>query len=238
MELPDYANRLASSFSFAPPPMNLPRTILPLIAVVAAVAYWQRFDFDSRAVSIALKMTPALAMALEVFRQRRLTAGPLVAALAIHAIGDGLLNLGNDYLLAGMGAFFVGHLGYIAAFLPYRYPLAQLPARRRSGIAALALAMIGLTIYIWPMLNGALAIASPIYSLALTAMAVAALLGRWQGPWVVAGALLFVLSDVVLGLKLFARQEALAPLIWPAYAAAQILMPLGFLKTPSPSAAN
>ena len=238
MELPDYANRLASSFSFAPPPMNLPRTILPLIAVVAAVAYWQRFDFDSRAVSIALKMTPALAMALEVFRQRRLTAGPLVAALAIHAIGDGLLNLGNDYLLAGMGAFFVGHLGYIAAFLPYRYPLAQLPARRRSGIAALALAMIGLTIYIWPMLNGALAIASPIYSLTLTAMAVAALLGRWQGPWVVAGALLFVLSDVVLGLKLFARQEALAPLIWPAYAAAQILMPLGFLKTPSPSAAN
>ena len=97
--------------------------------------------------------------------------------------------------------------------------------------------MISLTIYIWPMLRGPLAIASPIYSLALTAMAVAALLGRWHGPWVVVGALLFVLSDVVLGLKLFAGQETLAPVIWPAYAAAQILMPLGYLATSGTSPA-
>jgi uncharacterized membrane protein YhhN len=218
--------------------MNPRRSILPLIAIVAAVAYWQRFDFDSQAASIALKMTPALAMALEVFLQRRWASWPLVAALAIHAVGDGLLNLGSDYLLAGMAAFFLGHLGYIAAFLPHRYPLTQLPARRRAAIAALTLAMIALTIYIWPMLRGPLAIASPIYSLALTAMAVAALLGRWKGPWVVAGAILFVLSDVVLGLKLFAGQAALAPVIWPAYAAAQILMPLGYLSTPIQSAST
>ena len=218
--------------------MNPRRWILPLIAVLAAVAYWQGIDFDSKATSIALKMTPALAMAVEVFRQRRQTAWPLVAALTLHAVGDGLLNLGSEYLLAGMVAFFLGHLGYIAAFLPHRYPLAQLPIRRRAAIAALTLAMISLTVYIWPMLHGPLAIASPIYSLALSAMAVAAILGRWQGPWVVAGALLFVISDVVLGLKLFAGQETLAPVIWPAYAAAQILMPLGYLATPrlSPAA--
>ena len=69
-------------------------------------------------------MTPALAMAVEVFRQRRQTAWPLVAALTLHAVGDGLLNLGSEYLLAGMAAFFLGHLGYIAAFLPPRDPLA------------------------------------------------------------------------------------------------------------------
>jgi uncharacterized membrane protein YhhN len=214
------------------------RWMLPLIAVVAAVAYWQGIDFDSKATSIALKMTPAMAMALEVFRQRRRTAWPLVAALAVHAVGDGLLNLGRDYLLMGMGAFFLGHLGYIAAFLPHRYPLVELPGRRRVDIAMLVVAMIALTDYIWPMLRGPLAVASPIYSLALTAMAVAALLGRWQGPWVVVGALLFVLSDVVLGLKLFAGQTFFAPVIWPAYAAAQILMPLGYLATPrlSPAA--
>ena len=211
--------------------MNPRRSILPLIAIVAAVAYWQRLDFDSKAASIALKMIPALAMALEVFRQRRWAAWPLAAALAIHAVGDGLLNLGSEFLLAGMAAFFLGHLGYVTAFLPQRYPLAQLPRRRGAAIVALTLVMISLTIYIWPMLRGPLAIASPVYSLALTAMAVAALLGRWHGPWVVVGALLFVLSDVVLGLKLFAGQETLAPVIWPAYAAAQILMPLGYLAT-------
>ena len=71
-----------------------------------------------------------------------------------------------------------------------------------------------------------------------SAMAVSALLGRWQGPWVVIGALLFVLSDVVLGLKLFAGQTLFAPIIWPAYAAAQILMPLGYLATPRTSSAG
>jgi uncharacterized membrane protein YhhN len=219
--------------------MNSHRWILPLIAVVGAVAYWQGIDFGSKATSIALKMTPALAMALEVFRQRRFSAWPLAAALAIHAVGDGLLNLGSDYLLMGMGAFFLGHLGYIVAFLPHRYPLAELPRRRRAAIVLLVIAMIALTVYIWPMLRGPLTVASPIYALALTAMAVAALLGRWQGPWVVGGALLFVLSDVVLGLKLFAGQDALAPVIWPAYAAAQILMPLGYLATPAtPFAGN
>ena len=218
--------------------MNLRRWILPLTAVVAAVAYWQGIDFDSKATLIALKMTPALAMALEVFLQRRFSAWPLVAALAIHAVGDGLLNLGSDYLLMGMGAFFLGHLGYIAAFLPHRYPFAVLPPRRRAAIVLLVAAMIALTAYIWPMLRGPLAIASPIYSLALTAMAVSALLGPWQGPWVVIGALLFVLSDVVLGLKLFAGQTLFAPIIWPAYAAAQILMPLGYLATPRTSSAG
>jgi uncharacterized membrane protein YhhN len=214
------------------------RWILPQVAFFAAVAYWQGIDFDSKATSIALKMTPALAMALEVFRQRRSTAWPLVAALAIHAVGDGLLNLGSDYLLMGMGAFLLGHLGYIAAFLPHRYPLAQLPRLRLVVIATLIAAMIGLTVYIWPMLRGPLAIASPIYSLALTAMAITALCGRWKGPWVVIGALLFVLSDVVLGLKLFAGQVLFAPIIWPAYAAAQILMPLGYLATPESTPAN
>ncbi|MBL9164131.1 MAG: lysoplasmalogenase [Planctomycetaceae bacterium] len=218
--------------------MNLRDLMLPLIAVVAAVAYWQGIDFDSKATSIALKMSPALAMALEVFRQRRCAAGSLVAALVVHAVGDGLLNLGSDYLLMGMGAFFLGHLGYIAAFLPHRYPAAALPGRRRMAIVVLIVAMLALTIYIWPLLRGPLAIASPIYSAALTAMAAAALLGRWRGPWVVAGALLFVLSDVVLGLRLFAGQTLFAPVIWPAYAAAQILMPLGYLATPRLSAAG
>lgn len=219
-------------------PMNTRRWILPLIAVVAAVAYWQGIDFNSKATSIALKMTPALAMALEVFRQRRFSARPLVAALAVHSVGDGLLNLGSDYLLMGMGAFFLGHLGYIVAFLPHRYSLAELPRRRRVAIVLLVVAMIALTAYIWPMLRGPLTVASPVYALALTAMAVTALLGRWQGPWVAGGALLFVLSDVVLGLKLFAGQDALAPIIWPAYAAAQILMPLGYLATPIASFAS
>lgn len=207
--------------------------LLPLIAAIAAVAYGFGLDFGSKAFSIALKMTPALAMALEVYRQRRLAAWPMVAALTLHALGDGLLNLGSRFFLAGMAAFFVGHFGYIAAFLPYRYQCRQLPVQRGAIIVVLGISMAVLTLYIWPMLPGILAVASPLYSLALTAMAVTALLGRWRGPWVPIGAMLFVLSDILLGLKMFAQHGSFAFVIWPAYAAAQILMPLGYLQTPA-----
>lgn len=207
--------------------------LLPLVAVFAAVAYWLRWDVGSSAVLIAWKMTPALAMAFSVWWQRHRAACPLVVALLLHSAGDGLLALGGSWFLAGMAAFFVGHLGYIAAFFPYRYERNALPIPRRLTIALLIIALIGLTIYIQPFLSGPLAVASPAYAAALTAMAVFALLGRWRGPWVVMGALLFVLSDVALGLDLFAHQAALSAIVWPTYVAAQILIPLGYLQTVS-----
>lgn len=204
---------------------------LPLIAVAAATAYGVRLDFGSKAFSIALKMSPALLMAGEVYRRRRRAVWPMVAALVFHAAGDGLLNLGSRYFLAGMAAFFVGHLGYIAAFWPQCQPYNQLSIQRRVAIAALVVLMAALTLYIWPMLPGSLVVASPLYSLALTAMAVTALLGRWRVPWVAVGAILFVVSDVLLGLRLFAGVHAFSFAIWPAYAAAQILIPLGYLQS-------
>lgn len=204
---------------------------LPLIAVAAAIAYGVRLDFDAKTFSIALKMSPALLMAGEVYRRRRRAAWPMVAALVFHAVGDGLLNLGSRYLLAGMAAFFVGHLGYIAAFWPQSQPFDQLSIQRRVAIAALVVLMVALTLYIWPMLPGIQVVASPFYSIALTAMAVTALLGRWSVPWVSIGAILFVASDVLLGLRLFAGVHAFSFAIWPAYAAAQILIPLGYLQT-------
>jgi uncharacterized membrane protein YhhN len=205
--------------------------ILPIVATLAAVAYWQRLTFDSQVISILLKMTPALAMALEVAFRRGTRGWAIVAALVLHAIGDGLLNMGPQYLLAGMGMFFLGHLGYISAFFPFRYRWEELPRHRLVGIVALGTVASAITLYIWPHLSGVLAIASPIYAVALTAMAVVALLGRWRGPLVVVGALLFVLSDVVLGLELFVNQRTLAPIIWPTYATAQIMMPIGYLRT-------
>ena len=193
--------------------------LLPLISAVAAVAYWQRITFDSKTASIVLKMTPALAMAFDVARHRGSKGRTIIIALVLHAAGDGLLDLGRRYLLAGMGMFFLGHLGYIAAFYPFRYAVADLPQSRRIAIVALVVAMAALSIYIWPRLLGVMAVAAPTYTIALTAMTGVALLGHWRGPLVMIGALLFVLSDSLLGLKLFADEQTYAPLIWPAYAA-------------------
>ena len=207
------------------------RSIFPLVAILAAMAYAAGADCDVRALHIGLKMTPALAMAAAVLWQRKLAAWAVVLALMLQAAGDGLLELGGSWFLAGMAAFFLGHWAYIAAFLPYRYGPGTLPRYRFAMIAVLVVVMLALTIYIWPMLSGPLVVASPVYSAALTAMAVSALFGRWRGLGVVLGALLFVVSDVALGLKLFAHLDAVAWLVWPTYVAAQVLMPVGYLQT-------
>jgi uncharacterized membrane protein YhhN len=204
--------------------------LLPLAAIAAAVAYGQQWTFGSKCVSILFKAMPALAMAAEVVRQRGLTAWTLTLALLLHGAGDALLDGGRSWLLAGMAAFFLGHLAYVATYLPHRIAWSELRLVRRGAIAWLAAAMLALSIWIWPRLPMAVNIASPIYTVALTAMACAALMGRWPDLQIPIGAILFVASDTLLGLRMFAEQERLAWLIWPTYVAAQILMPLGYLR--------
>lgn len=211
---------------------------LPLVAAGAAIAYWLRLPFDSGAALIAVKMMPALAMAGHVAWQRGSTAWAMIAALMCHAAGDGLLNFGADSLLAGMAMFFLGHLAYIAAYYPRRLKLAEVSSARRAAILVVIAATIVLLVYLWPRLSGVMAFGVPIYSAVLAAMAIAALVGRWIGPLVMIGAVLFVFSDAVLGLKLFAGEKSLASLVWPSYATAQIMMPLGYLRSVAMDAAT
>lgn len=211
--------------------MNVSRWTLPFVAILAATLYGLEWTLDSKAIAIALKMTPALAMALHLLILKRLIAWPMIAALALHAAGDAFLDLGKPFLLAGIGAFFLGHFGYIAAFLPHRRRWSELGIGTKVTIIAVILTMTTLNLVIWPKMPGILAIAAPIYAAVLTTMTITALLGKWNGPWVTLGALLFIFSDVLIGLRMFQGEKTLAFLIWPTYAAAQVMIPVGWLNT-------
>ena len=156
--------------------------LLPLISAVAAVAYWQRITFGFQDGVDRTQDDAGSGHGLRCTRHRGSKGRTIIIALVLHAAGDGLLDLGRRYLLAGMGMFFLGHLGYIAAFYPFRYAVADLPQSRRIAIVALVVAMAALSIYIWPRLPGVMAVAAPAYTIALTAMTVVALLGHWRGP--------------------------------------------------------
>lgn len=200
------------------------------MAVAGAAAYGLRWPLDGKTASLALKMTPALAMAAEVVRQRGRQAPALTIALLLGALGDCLLDLGADRLLAGMAAFFAGHLAYVTAFMPHSRPWSALSAQRRAAIAALLVAVTALSVYVWSLAPSSPRMPSVVYAVALCAMAVVALKGDWNNRLVPAGALLFVLSDALLAWRMFANEQTLSGLVWPTYVAAQILMPLGYLN--------
>ncbi|WP_165234975.1 lysoplasmalogenase [Aquisphaera insulae] len=202
-----------------------------LLAVTAAILYGWGGALPDGWTRTLVKMTPAMALAVFTVRRSGTAGWPVAVGLAWHAAGDGLLDLGERTFLAGLGAFLVGHLFYGGAFAARLERLAQVPPWRRLAAAAVVLLSGGVLIAIFPALKGALAVAVPLYSATLGGMVVLALLARWKSPRVPIGALSFLISDACLGLGLFgpASLAFARAIVWPTYAAAQVLIATGFV---------
>lgn len=143
-------------------------------------------------------------------RARRLTKPFLMPALmvgkpaatrlplALGGAGDvALLGTGARAFTAGLGAFLLGHVAWVAALRPHRTGL----LRRRPAVAVPYLvAWAGLNRYLWPR-TGSDRLPVLAYSTALLATALAAAdTGR---PDVAAGGGLFLASDALLALHRF-----------------------------------
>ncbi|XP_045778685.1 lysoplasmalogenase isoform X2 [Maniola jurtina] len=142
----------------------------------------------------ALKCAPVLCLLLCVLLATRAAAGyarRVCAGLALSALGDALL-VWPQHFVAGMAAFAAAHVAYICAF-------GLRPRRALLGAALLGGALAYARLVPAP---GALRPLVPAYALLLSAMA-------WRGaarPGAQrAGALLFLLSDAILGYSLFAE---------------------------------
>ncbi len=153
----------------------------------------------------------------------------VVLGLALSLAGDVLLMLPRDRLAAGLAAFLLAHVAYIAAFSAGSPPAAaQLPAL--LPFAAVCAAVVW---YVWKGL-GALRAAVPAYA-AVVAVMVWRAAARGQAPGVTrasfllafGGACLFVLSDAILAVRRFRRPSRAAHAVeLAAYWAAQTLIAL------------
>lgn len=152
---------------------------------------------------------------------RLLGAGLLLACAADIA----LLVDGTTAFLVGMGLFGLMQVTYVTAFIR----LGALPILRRRWIApgCYVAFWLGANVALWPRLE-ALAAPIAVYSLLLVSMAAAAsALGRTAAV----GGLLFVISDLVLGLGVAGIQLPLQDqAVMATYAAAQLLLVLGARK--------
>ena len=212
---------------------TLERAERALLAVaLAAAAAYGIFAAGTQVSTLwaVIKGVPVAALAALALRRRgEEGAGLLAAALAAHAAGDLLLELAP--LLAGVAAFFVGHLLYAALFLRLRegWDRVRGGAKLRVGLLLLAVGAVAPTLLAGVPTSLRWAIAA--YVAALTAMAALAQLTR-RGLTVGLGALLFVVSDALLGAGWFGGGAIPGArlLVWPLYFGGQLLIALGCLR--------
>lgn len=211
------------------------RLVLPA-AIVAGVSYLAADHLAlSEALSLAWKGAGVGLLAVyAALKARNLDGWLLVLVMAFGAAGDVLLGPGG--FVVGGGAFLIGHLVAIGLY----------QRNRRAGLrpfdwilaAAFVAATVAFAFALPSDRAGAPGVA--LYATGLAAMAASAWLSRFPRSWVAAGALMFVVSDLLI----FARMGPLAGVapgwvgfaVWGLYFAGQALVCVGVVRSNASSA--
>ena len=159
-----------------------------------------------------------------IVRERRW----LVAALLLSAGGDFFLAIPwwSTAFVFGLGSFLLAHLCFIGALLPLRGDY------RRVRLALIGVVVAGfaaMLVTFWPKLVAeGLTVPVVLYMSVLAAMVSTALIARLPTVWTAAGALLFAVSDGMIGVGRFVLEsQALELPIWWVYAASMVLITAG-----------
>jgi hypothetical protein len=195
-----------------------------LASIVAAVVFYFLRGTSLGGIQLmALKGAGVALLAIYAFRRRVGQDGLLLTAfLAFGALGDVLIEIETLY---GGAVFFAGHIAAIALFLRNRRE-APTGSQRAAGAALLLLTPV----LCW-LLSGAYEIG--VYGLALGGMAAGAWMSRFPRYRVGIGAVLFVISDLLIFSEMGAFDLAPLPhyLIWPLYYIGQLLIAVGVVQT-------
>lgn len=205
-----------------------------IFSIVAAVLY--AFAID-RPPSLKRSAAKTLAVAL-LAALAYLQGGPalLVAALALSALGDAFLSQdGDKAFLGGLGSFLAAHLAYVALFVVAGSGLSALSGTAWHIVAVLMMAVFafGMLRLLWPRIGSDLKAPVAIYVAAIFAMGVTAL--TTKSALVIAGAVLFMVSDALLAIEKFLTEAVerhrtwMRYAVWALYYLAQLAITLGFL---------
>jgi uncharacterized membrane protein YhhN len=217
------------------------RAALGAVGFAAALVFLATIGADAPMVRLWAKPIPVLCLAFWVWTAGRApSARPVTFGLLASALGDGLLEYGPAYFLPGLVAFLAAHLAYTAAFLR--------ECRRAALGRAVPFVLWGVLGFL-AMRRGLGPLAGPVvvYLAAICTMMwrAAAGVGRdgkaTLSEWLaVAGAVLFGMSDTLIGLDRFRAplEGARVPIMvlyWLGQigiAASTVPRPLGYAPGP------
>jgi uncharacterized membrane protein YhhN len=208
---------------------NRPAKAVLIASILAGVSYVASWSLGlPPAAELTWKgLGVALLAVYAALNARSLDGWLLVAVMAFGALGDVLLGAAG--LTVGALAFLAGHLFAIGLYLRNRRTA---PSR---GQLALALVMVPAVVIIAFLLpaNRAGAPGVAVYSLGLALMAATAWLSRFPRHRVGVGALMFVVSDLVI----FGRggpwpdNFVTGLAVWGLYYFGQLLICVGVVET-------
>ncbi len=202
------------------------------VSTLAAAVYWVLSLGTS--VSWTRSAIKGLAVAPLAFGQG---AHVVALALALCSLGDVILSRpGERAFLGGLIAFALGHLAWIAVFVMVGLSVPDAFVGGVPGVLLVGwLILAGMMARVILPCAGALAGPVAAYILIIVAMGVTAV--GTAISVLIGGAVLFAVSDVLLGLQAFvltagSRAERGAnALIWPLYWGAIVLLTLGVLSS-------
>jgi uncharacterized membrane protein YhhN len=209
---------------------------LVAITALAALAYGLFFlDRAPSALRVTVKTAFAAALAAALLN---IGVHPLLfIALCASAAGDFFLGFDKRALLPlGILSFLIAQLCYLVIFFfswIFAGDLAPLWPRYLFMGVVIAAALAAL-IWLAPKLKW-MALGVVPYTIAIAAMACAAMWQEWRAWPAMLGAALFVVSDLVLAGELFRIPEnapirrITAPVVWWTYVGAQALIVTGLL---------
>ena len=145
-----------------------------------------------------------------------------LSGLIFSFLGD-LFLLFKWGFLPGLGSFLLAHIFYIFCFKKIGDKKI-----RRTYIIPIAIYLAVFLIFLMPYL-GEMLIPVIIYSVAISLMFYFSL--KTKQKWLIAGALLFLISDSILSVNLFVKESALlSVLVMMTYVAAQFLLVKGMIS--------
>lgn len=197
------------------------------LSVVCGTLYFVTKSWQPFTGSIALKALSIAPLALLAFQSKHRLLG---AALCFATLGDVLLDWPGNYFVPGLCAFLVTQLLYALLFSrDWQRPF-TLNAMTRMLVVGVLLFSVTLTAWMWPNL-GKLAVPVMVYIGALTLMVESALLAQFKTKWIVWGAVLFMLSDSLIGVNRFKMDVPWRDyLVWATYYVGQCGIVLGYLQ--------
>jgi uncharacterized membrane protein YhhN len=173
---------------------------------------------------LAWKAGGIVLLGLYALSQRAWIAG---LGLLLSAAGDVLLEL-DGLFVGGMAAFGLAHVCYALVFIGFI---------RRDGLnksawpfAAFVL-VVSAALGVW-LAPGMAELTAPAlaYQAIISAMVTLAMLSK-APPVARLGAVIFMLSDTLIAVGMFRGIEVVPGAVWITYAAAQIMLTIGFTRT-------